>query len=177
MTNDNHSHPFAWPAALAMATLAGTLATACMMPFVGLGVIAAATMDAPRAALTLAAAWAVNQFLGFVLLGYPIDAYALGWGAALGIASLIAMATAWPILRGLALGRLAVASAAAFIAYELVLFAYAGLAGGRETFTPAIVARIALNEAGWLVALMAFRLVLGRAAPRWFGTMPVLRFV
>jgi hypothetical protein len=176
MRDDIPPPPLAWPVALAGTTLAGTLATACMMPFVGLAVVAAATMNPRRAALTLSTAWVVNQLLGFGLLGYPLDGYALRWGAALGIASIAALAIAQLIVRGLALGQLAAAFAAAFVVYEVVLLAYAGFAGGLETFVPGVVARIALNDAAWLVALAAFRLALGRTAPRWFGTAPTVRF-
>ena len=168
-------HPLAWPAALGFATVAGTLATACMMPFVGIAVVATATMSGRNAALTVAAAWAANQLLGFGLLGYPLEAHALGWGVALGAASLLALVAARLVVRGPSLGWLALAFAAAFATFEALLFLYAGVAGGRGTFTPAIIARIGANDASWCAVLVLLRLILGRAAPRWFGAAPALR--
>lgn len=167
--------PLAWPAALAFATIAGTLATACMMPFVGLAVVAAATMRRRAAALTVTAGWGANQLLGFTLLGYPLDGYTLGWGAALGLASMAALAAAMLVVRNLALTRLALGFVFAFAVFEGLLFAYAGAVGGLETFTPAIVGRIAANDAAWCLGLALFRAALGRAAPRWFGDPPPLR--
>lgn len=167
----------AWPAALAAATVAGTLATACMMPFVGLAAIAAATLGARRAVATVAAIWLANQLLGFTLLGYPHTADTYLWGGALLVASLAALATAQRVGggRGMAVGRLLMAFAAAFAVYEALLFGVALFAGGLATFTPAIVARIAANDAIWFAGLVVLHLMLTSAAPRVFGRAPALR--
>src|SRR5882724_9626307 len=58
---DNSVQSTAWPAALALAVVAGSLATSCLMPFVALAVAAAATMPWRRAMATLAAGWLTNQ--------------------------------------------------------------------------------------------------------------------
>lgn len=157
-----------WAGAIALAAVAGSLATACMMPFVAVAVMAAATLPARQAVATVLVAWATNQVLGFGLMGYPLTGYAIGWGIALGAASLGAWAVAAAALaqvRGEA--RLVLAAIAAFAADELLLYGYAHLAGGLATFTPSIIGELALNEGLWLVALLAARALLHRTAPRW----------
>lgn len=170
---------WAWPLALAVATVLGSLAAACMMPFVALSVLCAATMPARRAALTIGAIWAVNQTLGFTVLGYPATVYAAVWGAAIGISSLLAGFIARAILkdrRDFAAVPMLLAFGAAFVAYEAMLFAFALVAGGTETFTPGIVVQLLVNDGLWFVGLSALYLSLARLAPRWFGAVPTLRF-
>lgn len=169
----------AWPLALATVAIGGTLATACMMPFVGLAVIAAATMARGPAAVTVAGVWAANQLLGFGLLGYPLDGYAIGWGLALGAGSLAAMLVARGVLaraapdRGLAGAvPLVIAFAVAFAAYEALLFAFALVQGGTETFAPSIVVQILANDAAWALVLALVHAVLARTAPRLFAPAP-----
>jgi len=168
---------FAWPAALASAAVAGTLATSCMMPFVALAVASAATISRPRAAATLAAAWGTNQLLGFTLLGYPPTALTFAWGGALGVASLIALFVAAAVLgRGpSAAVKLIPAFAVAFLAYEGSLFAFGVATGGTAAFTAKIIAQILVNDACWLAALVALHAALTRAAPRTFGPALSLR--
>jgi hypothetical protein len=171
-------HSFAWPAALGLATIAGTLASACMMPLVALAVLATATMPPQRAALTVLSAWAANQALGFLALGYPATSYAAAWGLALGLASLGAGLVARAVLRGqreFAVAPMLAAFGASFVAYEALLFGFALVAGGADTFTPTIVLRIFSNDAAWFAGLGALYIVLTRAAPRWFGPAPALR--
>jgi hypothetical protein len=160
-----------WQLALAAATIAGTLATACMMPFVALATVTAATMPRRLAAATIVGIWAVNQLLGFTLLGYPTDLATVAWGGALGAATLVAMLTAAAVLgrRAPALPRLVVAFTAAFACYEAGLFAFALVVGGTDTFTAGIVGQILLNDVCWCGALVAIHAVLTRAAPRAFG--------
>ena len=178
LDNKRSATEWAWPGALATATIAGSLAAACMIPFVALAVLAAATMPARRAYLTIGAIWATNQTLGFTVLGYPATAYAAVWGAALGVASLSAGLVARTLLRGrddLAVAPMLLAFGAAFVAYEGLLFAFALVAGGTGTFTPAIVLQILVNDGLWFAGLSALYVALTRAAPRWFGSMPTLR--
>lgn len=178
MTHEDRSAPIAWPLALAGAAVLGTLATACMMPFVGIATLAATTMNRRQAMTAVLGVWAANQLLGFGWLGFPLDAYALRWGAALGGASVAALVAARRVVgrRGFALGRLALAFVAAFATYEALLFAFALVAGGTDTFTPGIVLRIFVNDAAWLVSLALLHRVLTTAAPRVFGPAPGLRF-
>lgn len=167
----------AWPIALAAAAVLGTLAIACMMPFVALAVAAALTMPRARAAATITAIWATNQLLGFGLLGYPLTGYALSWGGALLGASLGAMLLAARLFdapRPLSYA-LPLVFLAAFAAFEAALFGFALLIGGTETFTPTIVLQLLTNDVLWFAGLLALHGVLTRAAPRVFGPGLALR--
>ncbi len=170
-TDQINASGYPWTIVLASATVAGTLATACMMPFVALATMTAATMPRSRAAATIGAAWALNQIIGFGLLGYPADVLTIGWGVALLAAGLVAMIVAARLLdsTGLVTYRLAPAFLAAFAAYEGGLFAFASFAGGTNTFTAPIILRILANDACWFAALLAAHAVLTRVAPRTFG--------
>ena len=175
---DRFAPAWAWPLALALATVAGTLATGCMTPFVALAAITPATLPRGRAAVTVGAVWLINQTLGFTVSHYPLTTYAFSWGAAMGIATLAAMLAASLVVRPgqASVLRLSAAFAVAFGVYESLLFAFAGVEGGLSTFTPAIVGRIALNDGAWLVALAVVHLGLTVGAPRVFGPRPALRF-
>jgi hypothetical protein len=163
----------AWPLTLAAATILGTLATACMMPFVGLAVVAAATMRTPAMLVTILGAWGVNQILGFGLLGYPLEGYALAWGVALGAASVAAGLLAQALFAGsVTLPRAITVFTAAFVLDEALLCAFALAVGGTGTFTPAIVLRLFANDALWCGVLAGLHVVLTRVAPRWYAAAP-----
>lgn len=168
----------AWQAVLAASAVLGSLALACMLPFAALATIAAATMTRGRALLTITAAWAVNQAIGFGLLGYPRVADTIGLGGALLVAALGAVLVAKSILgdrRDLVAARLVAAFAAAFVAYEVIQFGFAHVFGGVENFAPAIVLQILTNDAIWLAGLAGARIVLTRSAPAVFGAPDRLR--
>ena len=172
------SPSLAWPSALAAAAVLGSLASACMVPLVGLAVVAAATMSRGHAAATVIGAWIVSQLLGFGVMGFPWTADAAAWGLALGVGSLAAVGIAGAVLRrrrDLAVLPLLVAFAAAFVGYEALLYGFALVAGGTETFAPSIVLRVLVNDASWFAGLTALHLALTRAAPRMFGRAPQLR--
>lgn len=169
-----------WACALAVSTLAGTLAASCLMPFVALAVVAATTLPTRKAVITVAAIWLINQVLGFTLLDFPRTVPTFVSGLALGLGSLAALAVA-RAAHGtgdtLIISRLLSAFALAFITYELLLFAFAflGFAGTVDMFTPQIVALVGLSDAIWLALLVALRLCLTGVAPRSFGPIPVVR--
>ena len=168
----------AWPAILAASTVIGSLAIACMMPFVALAIVVAMSLPNRRAIATVTAIVAANQVIGFAVLGFPADAYTVAWGAALFGATLAAMGIArWVVGPGgeIIATRLTLAGAAAFITYEALLFAFATQVGRVETFTPAIIAQLARNETLWLIALTALRLLTTGVAPQTFGARPNLR--
>ncbi|KQT32237.1 hypothetical protein ASG29_10470 [Sphingomonas sp. Leaf412] len=171
MDRDGSVEAVAWPATLAGAAVLGSLAIACMMPFVGIALVAAATMRRGQAVVTVIGAWAANQLLGFGLLGYPPDGYAIGWGIALGIASLAAMLVAARVIGDGALrtGRVAAAFGMAFAVNQLGLFGFASVVGGTDTFTVGIVARLLMNDAAWAGGLLALGLGLAHIAPTLFG--------
>lgn len=168
----------AWPATLAASTILGSLAAACMMPFVALVVVVAASMPTRHALITATAIVGVNQAIGFTFLGFPMESYTIAWGAALWGATLVSLAVARTLVspgEDLSVARIVSAAVAAFVAYEALLFAFATQIGGVETFTPAIIAQLAQNETLWLFALVALRMLVTGTAPAIFGAQPRLR--
>ena len=170
---------FAWPVTLALATVGGSLVAACMMPFVAVTIVTAATMRRSLALTTILAIWATNQLLGFTVLGYPHTGYAFAWGGALGVASILAM-LAGAIIMGeqneLSTLRTFGAFLIGFAVYEAALFGFALVVGGTETFTMAIVGQIFANDALWFAGLLLASWLLARAAPTLFGPSPRIRF-
>jgi hypothetical protein len=81
------------------------------------------------------------------------------WGVAIGAAALIATVASTLALRLCSAGGrligLALALLAAFVAYEVILFAVTPLLGGAGAFNVAIVARIGLLNVLWMIGLVA----------------------
>ena len=168
------ANPVFWTITLAAAAVLGTLVTACMMPFVAVATIAAATLPRGQAVMAVVGAWAANQLLGFGLLGYPIDSHAIAWGLALGAATLAVLPLARRVADG-SIARLVLAFGAAFLGWEALLFGFALAAGGTDTFKPAIVLALFANEAAWLALLAGLHLLATRGAPRLFGAPRIVR--
>lgn len=146
-------------ALLAVSCALASFPLACATPFAAFAVVAAATVPIRPALLVVTGAWLVNQTIGFGALHYPIDANTIGWGLVIGASALAATAAAAAVLRllpaNLAPLALALTVVCAYAAYELTLFAATPLLGGAGGFTPAIVTRLALLNAVWLVGLVA----------------------
>jgi hypothetical protein len=137
-----------------------SFALACATPFAAYAVIAAAMLPLPAALLVVTAAWLVNQAIGFGVLGYPHTMNTLLWGLAIGVAALVATIASKAILRALPRAAtpvaLVLALAGAYAAYEIALFAFTPALGGAGAFTLAIISRLGLLNAVWLIALVAF---------------------
>lgn len=179
LTAQSEISRFAWPVTLALATVGGSLAAACMMPFVALAIVTAATMHRSIALATVLAIWATNQVLGFTVLGYPLTGYAFAWGGALGIASIFTMLAGVAIMgerNELSSFRMLGAFLIGFFVYEAALFGFASVVGGAETFTMPIVGQIFANDALWFAGLSVAYWLLTRTAPELFGPTPRLRF-
>ncbi len=160
----------AWPVTLFLFVLAATPIFACVTPFVAAAAAAAGTLDRRRGALTVLACWAANQIAGFAWMNYPVDAYSIGWGAAIAGGTMLAWVAARTVAReGAPLLRVAGAAAAGFVAYEGSLYIVALAFGGIETFTPQIVLGILANDTLWLAVLMAAYGALSHSAPQLFG--------
>ena len=166
--------PLNWPTTLWMVFLIAvsavlSLGFACAAPLAAFGVASGLTLSRRNAILATLAAWLANQATGCAVLGYPLTANSLAWGAVLGLAAMFAMLAArWSGARFTGLFRDAipvVAFAAAFVTYEATLFVAAlTFLGGTEDFTIAIVSRVfeinaiamlgvlLLNRAGALAA-------------------------
>jgi hypothetical protein len=144
---------------LTAACALASFAFACATPFAAFAVIAAATLSLPSALLVTAAAWLVNQGIGFGFLHYPLDMNTILWGLVIGIAALAATAVSMAVLRLMqrtgTVAALGVALIAAYAAYELVLFAATPALGGAGDFTVAIVGRLGILNVLWLIGLVA----------------------
>lgn len=153
-----HAAPFSF-ALLTVSCALASFALACATPFAAFAVIAAAMLPSRPALLVVSGAWLVNQAIGFGALHYPIDANTMLWGLAIGAAALAATAASSAVLRALPHSRtplvLALALVCAYVAYEIVLFAATPLLGGAGSFTAAIITRLGLLNAGWLLGLVA----------------------
>jgi len=137
-----------------------SFALACATPFAAYAVIAAAMLPLPAALLVVTAAWLVNQAIGFGVLAYPHTVNTLLWGLAISIAALAATIASNAVLHALPRAAsplaLVLALAGAYGAYEIALFAFTPTLGGAGAFTVAIISRLGLLNAVWLVALVAF---------------------
>ncbi len=157
----------AWPASLALTTLLGSLALACIFPFAAVAALAALTMKPARGFALVVAVWAVNQLTGFFLLSFPWDAQAVGHGLAILAGSLFAFGAAQFVAGAAARGgdvlRSLAALVGAFAVYQLVLRAYATVGGGTENFSAEIISAVALNDALWFVGLFALRFIIAQA--------------
>ncbi len=135
-----------------------SFALACATPFAGFAVIAAAMLPLRSALLVVTGAWLVNQGIGFGALHYPVDVNTVLWGLVIGFAALAATVASAAILRSLPKRSpplvLALALFAAYGAYELVLLAATPFLGGAANFTAAVVGRLALLNAAWLIGLV-----------------------
>jgi hypothetical protein len=144
---------------LTIACALASFAFACATPFAAFAVIAAATLPWLSALLVVAAAWLVNQAIGFGFLHYPVDASTIMWGFVIGGAALAATATSTIVLRATRGSGAAVTFGAALIAayavYELVLLAATPFLGGAEDFTVSIVGRLGALNVFWTVGLVA----------------------
>jgi hypothetical protein len=153
-----------------------SFALACATPFAAYAVIAAAMLPWSSALLVVAAAWIVNQAIGFGALHYPHDANTIYWGLAIGAAALAATAAAtlvlWALSRASRVAALCAALLAAYVAYELVLFAFTPVLGGSGAFTPAIVTRLGLLNVAWLIGLVLVcqaAIILDRIRRSWLA--------
>jgi hypothetical protein len=136
-----------WIAFMAAASVGMSLGFACAAPLAAFGAVAGLTLSRRNAVLATLGAWFANQATGCTVLGYPLTAESLSWGAAFGAAAVLAVfAARWA--GAAADGRFSAAVpvaafAAAFVTYEAALFAMAfALLGGTEEFTVAIVGRV-----------------------------------
>jgi hypothetical protein len=146
-------------ALLTVSCALASFALACATPFAAFAVVAAATLPLRPALLVVTGAWLVNQTIGFSALHYPIEASTIAWGFVIGAAGLAATVASSALLRVLPRNRtplmLALALVCAYGAYEITLFAATPFLGGTEAFTAAIVSRLVLLSAVWLVGLVA----------------------
>jgi hypothetical protein len=144
---------------LTLACALASFAFACATPFAAFAVLAAAALPLSSALPVVAAAWIVNQAIGFGALHYPVDTSTILWGLVIGAAALagtVAAAAALRLSRTMnGFAALALALTAAYAAYELALFAATPFLGGESAFTAEIVERIGGINIVWLIGLVA----------------------
>jgi hypothetical protein len=145
-------------ALLTAASLLASFALACATPFAAFAVVAAAMLPLPSALLIVAAAWLVNQAIGFGMLHYPVNASTMLWGLVIGAAALAATGFGAAVLQWLRRAAAPVALGAALIgayaAYEAVLFAATPFLGGAGSFAATIVGRLGALQVLWLLGLV-----------------------
>jgi hypothetical protein len=93
----------------------------CITPFPAIAAFAARTVSLRAALVAVFGALIGNQIVGYACLGYPHTPATYAWGAFMGIASVAALAAAWPVR------NVALAFGAAFVAYEGVILAFSAL--------------------------------------------------
>ena len=167
---------FVWISILTLAGVGGSLVISCVTPFVALAVALAGTVRLSVALRAMTVIWLANQFIGFAFFHFPRTPNSVSLGLASGAAALLSVvvaavvmkrATAVPIL-----ARAALALVLGFAAYEAVLFVAALFLGGVETFSPAIIAQLALNNAAWLAGLIALNELVAILCKPWLGAAP-----
>jgi hypothetical protein len=127
----------------------------CELPFAGLAAAAALNLSQRNSIVALLLVWVINQVLGFTLHGYPHALNTYLWGAALGIATLIAFAAARALR-----GNVFAAFGGAFVAFELALVASSVWLGGWEAYALHYMVQILAINAAWFAgAHVTLRLV------------------
>jgi hypothetical protein len=156
---DRRHAPLFCLALLTVSCAMASSALACATPFAAFAVVAAAMLSLRPAVLVVTGAWLVNQAIGFGVLHYPVDGNTTLWGLVIGAAASVATLIAASVLRILPQGQTLLALALALICgyggYEVILFTATPFLGGAGSFTAAIVARLGLLSAAWLIGLVA----------------------
>lgn len=167
----------AWGGTLTILTVASSLAVACGTPFAALATLAALFLPRRDAFVLIAVNWLANQAIGFGLLHYPLNWDCYRGGINLGIAALLSATAALlsqAALRNVATALRAVGSfAAAFIAYEAILFLLSP-AGSRADFAAPVVLYIFYVNAIAFVALLLLQTA--AAALGFISSMAALRY-
>src|SRR5260221_9607261 len=79
-----------WTGLIAGLSIIGSLVFACAAPFAAIGALAASSMSREQGLMLVIAAWLSNQIVGFGILGYPQNTESFAWGAAIGLAAILA---------------------------------------------------------------------------------------
>lgn len=160
-----------WIMLLTLASTATTLVFACATPFTALAALAATQMRARDGAILMLVAWIASQLVGFCVLDYPRDASTVGWGAALGMAAIVAAIVARAAIdriasRNIAV-RLAIAFLAASLAFKSVILLWSlGLGGVETALSPAINAPQFLRNGAILAGLcLLYRTLVALGVP------------
>jgi hypothetical protein len=132
-----------WITLLTLATILGSFVFACATPFAALVALAALFLPRRDAFILIGINWLANQVIGYGFLHYPQNFDSFAWGAAIGVAAMVATAAG---LGGESLGRrfglasaVVMTFAISFIAYELALFSATAVLPVGGGFSPAVM--------------------------------------
>jgi hypothetical protein len=156
--------PWLWIAILAIASIALSSKLSCATPFAALATLAALQMKRTDGALMIGVVWLANQAVGYGFLNYPHEAQSYAWGLAIGVAALAAFGAATlasqQFARSGRMSMTALSLAAAFVVYEVVLFAVTAILPASEAaFALPVVAQIGIVNAVVLPALFGLHYV------------------
>lgn len=149
-----------WVSLLTAASSVTTLVLGCATPFPSLAALAAVHMRRRDGLALMLLAWAVSQFVGFALLGYPRDGNTLAWGVGLGTAAIGSALASYAALRTLryrsVAARLGLAYAAGFTAFKGIILGWALILGGLHTaMAPDLLAEQLVRNGAILIGLYA----------------------
>jgi hypothetical protein len=167
-----------WTMILTLAAIAGTFALSCVTPFAALAVALAGTVGLRTSLGVMIAVWLANQLIGFGFFHFPPTPNTLLVGVAIGAAAVMTTIVASVIMKYMSSWtaplRLGVALLLSFVAYETTLLPAALFFGDLETFRPAIVAQLALINAGSLAGMILLNEVAAALGRPWLGRIPRL---
>jgi hypothetical protein len=125
-----------------------TVTLGCIVPFPAMATLAARTLSRRAAIVALLAAVAVNQCIGFLLLGYPRTLETVIWAPVFALATVAAFAVSERIASA------PLAFVASFATYEGMLAAYTFVTShSLAAFAPSIVGQVALGNVIGLAVL------------------------
>lgn len=156
-----------WVAIVAVASVLLSMRLQCVLPFAALAAIGVMELRRAEALTLVGLAWAINQALGFTVLGYPHDFQSYAWGAVIGLAS-VAAVFAGEAMRDALAGRGYLLKAAAvlvmaYAVYEAVLFAATiALPATDYAFSTTVVVEYGVVNAVAFVSLLAVHATLVR---------------
>ena len=132
-----------WIVLLTGATIIGSFIFACATPFPALGALSALFMRRRDAfALTLIN-WSANQIIGYGFLHYPQNFDSFAWGGVIGASALLGTAAAIGVRNLSARAGWAISAVtcfiAAFVTYEVALFAATAFLSDDGGFTAKVV--------------------------------------
>ncbi|HTU70850.1 MAG TPA: hypothetical protein VMF11_11085 [Candidatus Baltobacteraceae bacterium] len=118
----------------------------CIVPLAAIAAVTASALRLRDGLLLVAGVWFANQFIGFAVHGYPVNANTLAWAAALalgtGAAFFVARAVKHPLI----------GFASAFAAFELVLMLFSVPLGGWDAYAPRVLFEVFAVNAVWFAA-------------------------
>jgi hypothetical protein len=162
----------AWGGILTIVTVASTLAVACGTPFAALAALAALYLPRRDAFVLIGVNWIANQAIGFGFLHYPLNWDCYRGGINLGIAALAGTAAAMLAHQALrkagAVTAVIGSFAAAFITYEVLLYAMTPWRSGGDFAMPVVLYILYVNAIAFagLLILQIGAMAVGFAAPR-----------